>query len=145
MSLTKEQWETLEKELDRGSWGEATLKLDNDTINLQRVFISKNTIAIGVYINGTIKPGWGVVSLDMFDPKVKQLWRKRTKSLYGGKRKQEFIKVFGIRRARKEFDIDKKTEWYEPYFPTFGGLKRLYKKNENLELICVGYNKAGAA
>jgi len=144
MSLTKQQWQKLEEELDFGSFGEAKLKLDDDTINLQRKFISKNTVAIAVYINGTIKPGWGVVNMDMFDPKVKQLWRKRTKSLYGHKKKKELIKIFGIRRARKDFDIDKTTEWYEPYFPTFGALKRLYKKIENLEVISIGY-KAGAA
>jgi len=144
MSLTKQQWQKLETELDFGAFGQAKLKLDDNTISLQRKFISKNTVAIVVYINGTIKPGWGIVNLDMFEPKVKLLWRKRTKSLYSDKKKKEFIKIFGIRGARKDFDIDKKTEWYEPHFPTFGGLKRLYKKIENLEVISIGY-KAGAS
>jgi len=140
MSLTKDQWNQVRAELDRAlGWGECVLMIDGVRITLMREFISKNKVAIAVYRNGffSLKGCWPRDA--EHTPELVSVYRRRSKAAYVGKKKAELIKVFGKREARKVFDIDRVSVWYEPWFPTYGALERQYKKLENVELVSIGY------
>ncbi|BFM49779.1 hypothetical protein [Marinomonas sp. THO17] len=73
---------------------------------------------------------------DHYDPIVEQLWNKRFRSVYSTTQMKRIEKDFGKRRAKKDFeDLDKKIEWYEPFFKTFASIQRKYKKIDGLEFV----------
>jgi len=140
MSLTKDQWNQVRAELDcAGSYGKCVLMINEVRITLMREFISKNKVSIVVYRDGyiSLKGCWPKDA--EHTPELVSVYRKRSKAAYAEKKKAELIKVFGKREARKVFDIDRVSVWYEPWFPTYGALERQYKKLENVELVSIGY------
>jgi len=143
MSLTKDQWLQVKSELDcAGDHGKCELMINGVRITLMREFISKNKVAIAVYRDGifTLRGCWPGDSEHTTE--LVSVYRKRSKAAYPPKKKAGLIKVFGKRRARNTFDIDRVSVWYEPWFPTYGALERQYKKLENVELVRIGYGRA---
>ncbi|AWX98700.1 hypothetical protein A8139_21480 [Marinomonas primoryensis] len=132
--ITKEQWEEIEKAL-KGSMGVVKFKLGEKQITLEKRFIKENVMVICVFINGKLeqKAGWPG---DDYDPAIEPIWNKRSRSVYSPNDKKRAEKIFGKRRAKKEFDDwDKRVEWYEPFFKTFASMQRKYKKIEGLEFV----------
>ncbi|MGH1460974.1 MAG: hypothetical protein ACRBB6_02945 [Neptuniibacter sp.] len=99
---------------------------------------SESRLAIIVYIDGHYSPAWGFPEHKKRDPFVDKIWRKRTKSLYPPKKKAQIIKVWGKRKAYKEFELDKKYIRYEPVFNTAKSLIHQYKKIKDLEFVSIG-------
>lgn len=132
--ITKEQWEEIERLL-RSPFGQVKFKLNEQEIALEKRFIKENVLIICVFINGEMKQSMGWPG-DDYDPTVEPIWNKRSRSVYSAKSKERLTKLYGKRRVKKEIeDLDKKIEWYEPFFKTFASVQRKYKKIESLEFI----------
>lgn len=131
--ITKEQWGEIEKGLS-GSFGAVKFKLGEKEITLEKRFIKENVLAICVFIDSTMNPAMGW-SGKHFDPIVETLWTKRSRSVYSPTEQKRIIKAWGKREAKKYHDIDKKVEWYEPFFKTFASMQRKYKKLDGLEFV----------
>jgi len=140
MNLTKDQWSQVKAELDKaGSCGRCELLMNTVRVTLIRQFISKNKVAIVVYRDGFMTLKGCFIDDAEHTPEIACLYRKRSKAAYPAKKKAEFIKTFGKREARKLFDIDRVSVWYEPWFPTYGALEHQYKKLDTVELVSIGY------
>lgn len=132
--ISKEQWNEVEKAM-AGPFGSVKFKLNDKEIALEKRFIKENVLVICVFINGEMKQSMGWPG-DHYDPIVEQLWNKRSRSAYTAKQKQSWIKIYGKRRVKKEVeDLDKKIEWYEPFFKTYASMQRKYKKIDGLEFV----------
>lgn len=132
--ISKEQWKEIKEALN-GSYGLVKFKLNGKEVTLEKRFIKENVLAICVFIDGQLQPAMGYPG-NHFDPIVEQLWNKRSRSAYTAKQKQSWIKIYGKRRVKKEVeDLDKKIEWYEPFFKTFASMQRKYKKVDGLEFV----------
>ena len=132
--ITKEQWEEIERLL-RGPFGQVKFKLNEQEIALEKRFIKENVLIICVFIDGEMRQSMGWPG-DDYDPTVELIWNKRSHSVYPAKSKERLTKLYGKRRVKKEIkDLDKKIEWYEPFFKTFASVQRKYKKIEGLEFI----------
>ena len=139
MAITNEQWQKIENQLS-GSYGSVYLLLGEDKITLSKKMVKENQLAVVVYINDTIKPTCGDPKGAEFKPLTEKIWRKRTLSVYSPKQQKEIVKVWGKRRAKKEFPrLEEKLTYFECYFPKFAPLQRQYKKLKNLEVISIGY------
>ncbi len=135
MSLTQEDWETLEKALG-GLLGDAKLTLGNREITLQKRMISENKLGLLVYIDGTIQQGMGWPDSKHHDPIVKQVWRARSRSYYTAKQQKDLIKSYGKRQVKKLIpNLEDQFTWYEPMFLTFKSLQRQYKRIDGLTLV----------
>jgi hypothetical protein len=132
--IKKEQWEEIEKAL-KASMCAVKFKLGEKQITLEKRFIKENVLVICVFINGKLDQSLGWPG-EHFDPIVEMLWNKRARSVYSPNDKKRAEKIFGKRRAKKEFDDwDKRVEWCEPFFKTSASMLRKYKKIEGLEFV----------
>ena len=139
MSITKEQWDQIEKEL-KGMFGTVTLGLEGKELQIRRSQVAEGRWELIVYIDGSFKPAWGWSSGEAYWPFVEKIWRKRSKAHYSPKRQKEIIKIWGKRRAKKDFpNLEEKIHWYEPIFKTAKSLVSQYRKIEGLEVVCIGY------
>lgn len=139
MAITKEQWSAIEQEM-KGSMGRVVLKLEGRQLSLEKRLITENQLAILVYIDGTINPGWGWEGSDHFEPFVKRVWRQSTRSVYKPSEQARIIKNLGKRLAKKTFpDMDKKLHFWMPYFKTSASMRRVLQKNKEIELVSIGY------
>ncbi|CUB06641.1 hypothetical protein Ga0061065_12022 [Marinomonas fungiae] len=135
MSLTKENWTTLEGALS-GLLGHAKLKLGDREITLQKRMISENKLGLLVYIDGAIQQGMGWPDSKHHDPIVKQIWRARSRSYYTAKEQKDLIKSYGKRQVKKLIpNLEDQFHWYEPMFLTFKSLQRQYSRIEGLTLL----------
>ena len=132
--ITKEQWEEIERLL-RSPFGRVKFKLNEQEIVLEKRFIKENVLIICVFIDGEMKQSMGWPGED-YDPTIEPFWNKRSRSVHSAKSKERLTKLYGKRRVKKEIkDLDKKIEWYEPFFKTFASMQRKYRKIEGLEFI----------
>ena len=139
MSISKDQWPAIQKELESGL-ARVEFRLGENKIAIRRVNISENRTALAVYIDGVMNFSEGWPSSEQFRPLTEQIWRKRSKSIYSPAKVKKMEKDIGKRRVRKICpDIDKKLEWYDPTFNTAASLVRQFKKLEGLALIECGY------
>jgi len=139
MALSKQQWEAVEQEL-KGSYGTVTLRLEGRELYLCKRMVSESRLGVMVYIDGQIAPGWGCKNIDMFDPFVTKVWRRRAKRLYSKKESDRLTKTFGKRRVKELFPkLDVEQEWWDPIFYSTATLRRALAKNKGLELVCLGY------
>ena len=133
--ITKEQWEDIKSKLS-GLYGGVEFTLNDKKISVHKQQISETKLAWMVYIDGKVNLGWGYPSEKNYDPLMEQLWHKKTRSLYKEAEKKKIKKIWGVRRAKKEFpELEKKYSWYQPYFNSINVLERQFKKIDGLELI----------
>ena len=133
--ITTEQWEEIKKAL-RGEYGSATFTLSEKEITLEKVFIKENQLVICVFIDREMNQAMGWPCMDNYNPMVEEIWNKRSRSVYTAKQKESWTRIYGKRRVKKEIeDLDKKVEWYQPFFKTFASMQRKYKKIESLEFV----------
>lgn len=139
MAITKEQWNAIEQEM-KDPMGRVVLKLEGRQLSLEKCFIAENKLAILVFIDGTINPGWGWEGSDHFDPFVKRVWRQSSRSVYKPSEQARIIKNLGKRLAKKTFpDMDKKLHFWLGDFKTAVSMRRTLQKNKEIELVSIGY------
>ena len=133
--ITKEQWASIKTELSTIYSG-VEFTLNDKKIAVHKVQISCTKLAWIVYIDGKINLSWGYPNHKNYDPLMEQLWHKKTRSLYKEAEKKKIKKIWGVRRAKKEFPrLEEKGHWYQPYFNSLNVIERQFKKIDGLELI----------
>jgi len=144
VAINKEQWQEVENEL-AGFLGQAVFMYQGQKIQVSRVCTGEGKMDLGVYIDGVMNFSWGRpkgrnTEGENFRPVVELIWRKRSRSYYSPRHQKEIVKVWGKRKAKKEFpDLESRYEWFDPVFLTTASLVRQYKRIKGLELISVGY------
>lgn len=141
MSISKEQWVDIEGRL-KGLFVRVKFTLSGHEIEVQKVLYKENQYALWVYIDGSWSGLWMSGDKDpVYDPIVKQVWRRRTRSLYSPTKKKELVKIFGVRKAKKRFPrMDDVLEYWNPDFKTAASLVRQFKKIDGLELVAEPVN-----
>lgn len=132
MSISKEQWEQIERDLTgftRIEFISGDLK-----VSVSRKRVSENKLGLVVYLNGEIDLGLISVKESEHNDDIKKFWRRRSRAVYSAADKARIIKAFGKREAKKSFNLDRASIWYEPVFPTTKALIRQFKKIDGLEL-----------
>lgn len=110
------------------------LMCDGYEVSLKLERVQNLKLAIGIYVNGWMKGGW------LLNPKEhaeSRFFPNRTKSIYSPKKKEEIIKVFGKRRAYKEFpNLDGKIQMKSTHFSTAqSAINHLSKVSESIVLL----------
>jgi len=137
MAISKEQWDKVESEL-AGTFGSALFKLGDHEVSIQRVRKSESTTVLAVYIDGYIKGEWFTKETTQ-PPCLKQVWRKRTISIYKPAEKKRIIKSFGKRQAKKCFpNLDEKKEFLDCHFTTAKSLVHQFKRIKGIHLMLIG-------
>lgn len=141
MSISKEQWASIEERL-KGFYFSVKFTLSGHEITVQKVRYKENQYALCVYIDGSWKGLWMTGDKDpVYDPIVKQVWRKRSRALYSPAKKARIRKSFGVRRTKEMFpDLDKAIVMWMPDFKTAASLVRQFKKIDGLELVAEPVN-----
>lgn len=143
--ITKEQWKSLEEEM-AGYFVGVEFKLNGYVVSVNRVSSGEGKTELGVYIDGSICGSWMTAlargkqeQLEGFEtiPTIlRDVWKLKTKAYYTPKKVKEIEKIFGKRRAKKEFPkLHGRHEFYLPYLPKASVLCRQFKKLEGLELV----------
>ncbi|MEJ6520618.1 hypothetical protein PQI64_12745 [Shewanella bicestrii] len=132
-AITKEQWQQIEDELS-GSFISVKFNYKGHEIGVTRERKNESTTLLVVYIDGEIKGKWFTRPED--SPKVlPEVWCKRSSARYQPKFIADIEKIYGKRRAKKEYpDLHSRREWFEPFFSKSSVLCRQFKKLKGLEL-----------
>ncbi|CAA0103324.1 hypothetical protein [Zhongshania aliphaticivorans] len=136
MSISKEQWAEIEERL-MGFYVHVKFTLSGHEITINKQLVKENQFCLVVFIDERIKSAWHFGDADsIYDPIVKQVWRKFSRALYSPAKKKRMIKAFGAREARRVFpNMDKVNEYWSPDFKTAASLVRQFKKIDGLELV----------
>lgn len=136
MSISKHEWPVIEERL-KSFYVNVKFTLSGHEITVQKVLYKENQYALCVYIDGSWKGLWMSGDKDpVYDPIVKQVWRKRSRALYSPAKKARIKKSLGVRRTKEMFpDLDKAIVMWMPDFSTAASLVRQFKKIEGLELV----------
>lgn len=137
MKISKEQWQKLEEQMTY-DYVDIKLKYKGFELSVQRVRTAENKTALAVYINGSYKISWGLINREIDDrPTILiDVWKRRTMARHKPKFIKDIEKIYGKRRAKKEFpDLHDRVEYYEPVFSKASVLCRQFKKLEGLELV----------
>ena len=135
--ITKAQWQAVEKELS-GSFFYVKFEYQGVELAIQRGRLSESRTALAVYLDGTIKPGWGWFEEEIEDRPsiIKEVWKKSTKAKYKTQVIKEIEKCWGKRRAKKEYpELHEHYEYWTPMFSKSSVLCRQFKKLEGIKLI----------
>ena len=135
---TSEEWKQIDDALYHFLQS-VVLEIDGYRVVLCLERISQFKNAIAVYVDGSIKGEWVTEFMDGrgegFEI-MRRFYPKSKRSVFSQKHKKEIIKIYGIRRARKEYDIDKVVEVPGFSWTNFNSLKRqLLKENTNIRLV----------
>ncbi len=137
MAISKEKWADIEKEL-ASLFVNMKFEYKGFELAVQRQRHSESKTALVVYINGEIKGGWSLTEDDCEDrPEIlKDVWKLTTKAKYKAEFIKKINKIFGKRRAKKDYpDLHERHEYYLPYFAKASVLVRQFKKLEGITLI----------
>lgn len=136
MSISKEQWADIEERL-KSFYVNVKFTLSGHEICVQKVLYKENQYALCVYIDGSWKGSWMMGNKDPeHDPIVKQVWRRRTRSVFSPAKKKRLIKAFGIRGSKRVFpNMNQVIEYWNPDFKTAASLVRQFKKIDGLKLV----------
>jgi len=136
MTITKEQWQAVEKELSQ-QWVSVKFEYKGFELAIQRQLKSENTTALAVYINGEIKASWAWFYKEIEDrPEIiKEVWKLTSKAFYKPKDVKEIEKILGKRRAKKRYSrLHERQEYWLSYFSKASVLCRQFKTLEGLTL-----------
>jgi len=137
MSITKEQWQAVESELAM-AWCQVKFEYKGFEVSINRQRASESKTVLSVFINGEIKGAWlGITENTKDAPNViKDVWKLTTKAKYKNKFIKEIEKIYGKRRAKKEYpELHGRYEYWSPYFSKASVLVRQFKKLEGIKLI----------
>ncbi|MGL5665345.1 MAG: hypothetical protein ACRDD9_04365 [Shewanella sp.] len=132
-TITKEQWQQIEDELS-GMFACIKFNYQGSEVIVKRERKNESTTLLVVYINGEIQGKWYTRPEDA--PSIlPEVWCKRSSARY----KPDYIatieKIYGKRRAKKEYpDLHSRREWFEPFFSKSSVLCRQFKKLKGLAL-----------
>lgn len=136
MTITKEQWQAVEKELAAG-WVNVEFQYKGFELAVARQRESESKTVLAVFINGEIKGAWMSLFNDVKDgPEIiKDVWKLTTKAKYKPAMIKDIEKIYGKRRAKKEYpDLHSRYEFFMPYFSKASVLVRQLKKLEGITL-----------
>jgi len=139
--IAKEQWKKVEEQL-AGMFGWVKFKIDAYEVTVQRERMSESVTNLAIYIDDELCFGNGMPNSKVYMPITEKLWRKKSRKKYATKFINDTIKIYGKRRALKEYpDLYDKAYSLDPIFNTAKSLCRQYKKIDGLELLSIGYEK----
>ena len=134
--ISKEQWQTIEKNLSDRIFHKESFTLDGHTILVSKTFVSKNKLGIAVYIDGVIQMAQAEQSRPEFNQVTHKVWRKRQKAVYSPVKVKKLIKDLGKRRAKEFFpNLEKVITYYDPTFTSATSLVRQFKKLDGLSVV----------
>jgi hypothetical protein len=129
--LSKEQKASAIQELE--TYNRITFMCDGYEISL-RIQRHKMKLVVGIFVNDTVKGIW--CSEPEKHPEAKYLAPYHV-NFYKLSFKQKLIKLYGKRRAYKEYpDLDGKNEYRLPYFSSATrAINHLIKVSDSIELV----------
>lgn len=134
MSISKEQWMNIEKDL-KDYFASVDFQYKDTEVSIRRVSSGEGKTELAVYLDSQIYSGWGRLKGDDFNPLVELFWCKRQKSLFSPTKVKRLEKIWGKRRAKKEIpNLHDKFTWYWPYFSKASVLVRQFKRVKELTL-----------
>lgn len=114
-------------------YGRVSLMCDGRKITLDVGQYKPLKYHIAVYVDGVFKGKW--LFKDGNHPESKYLYVIK-KPVYSSARKAGIIKAFGIRAAKKQFNLDEKIEGLMPCFPNGRmAINHLCKVCDSIEII----------
>lgn len=114
-------------------YGRVSLLCDGRRITLAVEQFKPLKYFIGIYIDEVFKGRW--LFKEQNHPETKYLYVK-TKALFSAAEKAKLIKIFGVRSAKKNFELDKKSSSLMSYFPNGRmAINHLCKVCDSIELI----------
>jgi len=128
-------WKKIEKALS-GYIGKVTLLVEGREIRFQRGLVKKNTIGIGMFVDGKMEREWSGLKNDhpeqrFYYQKEHFYWDAKTRAAIK-KMSPASLKRNGLTKA----DENKKDIHFTPMWPSVSAIKRHYSKNfPNAELI----------
>lgn len=127
--MSKDEWKRVQEAL-KSLTNIVKLEIDGYEVALVLVRVGTYKNAIAIYVNGVFQGKWLVEDCE----ERRRFIQKRERCLY----KQSEVKKLP-RKLQKEM-LSKKYEYFEPYWSSFGALKKhLLENNENIELIRIGF------
>jgi hypothetical protein len=132
---TKEQWAEIERRL-RSPFGRVELQCDAFKLTLAVVEAVKTLqFTIMVYVDGSFQ---GTMICKDCEER-RRFMRPRVRCYFKAKDYRSWRRAFG-KKAADEQKAESTYHHYEPFWPSFGPLKRhLLANNERIELIAVEY------
>lgn len=132
--LTKEEIARIEKELSM-PWGRVKLQCDTFLITVEVRRIAKLKFSPIAFVDGTIDYDWVITDCEQ----RRRFMRPTYRYLYTPTRRKELEKIFGKRRAAKQFDLDKKITYYGFDWPSVKSMVRHFcAANESVAVIECG-------
>lgn len=133
--MTKEQWKQVENAAV-DLYSTVYLKVDGYDVAFKLVRVSAYKNEIAIWVGGVFKGEW----LGKDCEERRRFCQKRERSLLSAKQKADFKKL----PKKQQKDLLNRYhsltyEWYEPYWSSFGALKRhLLANNKSVELVKIG-------
>jgi hypothetical protein len=131
-SMTKEQWDQVEKAL-AGIFGMVVLQVDGHKVSFKKEFVAKNKLGIATYVDGYWKGIW--FSSKEEHPEQRYL-KPVYKFLFKPKRRAEMKKFPKRLLKAMEINPDEKYLMYTPLWSSVTEIRRHYQKTfSSIELI----------
>lgn len=133
--MKKEEWKQVEAAAT-AFYPTAYLKVDGYDVALTLVRVSTYKNEIAIYVGGVFRGEW----LGKDCEERRRFCQRRERSLLSAKQKADFKKL----PKKQQKDLLNRYhsltyEWYEPYWSSFGTLKRhLLANNKSVELVKIG-------
>ncbi len=130
--MTKEDWAKAQEALN-SMYQIVRLNADGYEVALQLVRVSAYRNAIAIYIGNVFKGEWIMGDCE----ERRRFVQKKERSLLSPKEKAKFKKL--PKKIQKELDIDRKYEFYQTHWSSFGALKKhLIANNKDIALVSIG-------
>lgn len=137
MAITKEQWQQLETEM-AGLMVNISFSYQGHELTIRRCRAGESKTVLAVYVDGVFDNKWvtQIKNLPSDAPQIlPEVWCHKTTSRYKQKDIAEIEKIYGKRRAKKEYpDLHGKLVWLSPCFSKASVLCRQLKKLNGLEI-----------
>lgn len=138
MSISKEEWGTI-KEALLPHHGAVKFSHNGNEILVNKRQVGENKLKLIVYINGVVNYGWGIPDNKEYKPEYKPYLNSNKMQRYANKTKKEIIKIYGKRRALKEYpELNSHREYWFADFATFSTFKGVFNKLDGLKLVATG-------
>jgi hypothetical protein len=133
--LSKEDFDRIVG-LDKKIFGDLKIQLDDYVVTYSLEHSSATKAHVMTYVNNHFSGSWCRAKENCPE---QQFLKKKEVSLYSPKEKKQLIKDFGKRKAAQFFEIDKKSHFYSPYWPSWKAvanhLKKIAVNFDKVELI----------
>ncbi|MDZ4185761.1 MAG: hypothetical protein U1D97_12365 [Desulfuromonadales bacterium] len=142
MAMTKEDWQRVEKALS-GHIGYVTLLVEGREIRFQRGLVKKNTLGIGMFVDGKMEREWSGSKNDhpeqrFYYPKEFFFWTAKSRAAIK-KMTPARLKREGLSSGAE----NKKDITFTPMWPNASAIKRHFSKNfPDAELIAATGDRA---